>query len=101
MYQEQEPEEVVMTLPSIATSLSDKYGPLTEQVKQNPYPYHAKLRHSELVLCLPHMVTCAVTSYGDFVFSRLELLGPNFDDEEWLGSLTLVDDDRTVRNFAP
>jgi len=54
-----------MTLTSTATSLPEKYDPLDEQVKQNPYPYYTKLRQSDPVLYLPHMDTYAVARYDD------------------------------------
>src|SRR5690606_31150987 len=53
-----------MTLSSAATTIQpDTYDPLNEQVKQNPYPYYAKMRAGEPVKYLPHMDAYAVASY--------------------------------------
>lgn len=42
---------------------TDKYDPLQDHVKQNPYPYYAKMRASDPVLYLPNMDAYAVASY--------------------------------------
>ena len=50
---------------TVTADLADKYDPLNDAVKQNPYPYYAKMRATEPVMYLPHMDTYAVASYDD------------------------------------
>ena len=50
---------------TVTADLADKYDPLNNAVKQNPYPYYAKMRATEPVMYLPHMDTYAVASYDD------------------------------------
>ncbi|WP_178114771.1 cytochrome P450 [Pseudomonas saliphila] len=72
---------------AVATSLPDQYDPLNEQVKQNPYPYYAKMRANEPVMYLPQMDAYAVASYEgvDKVLKDHKLFSSQFFWPELLG----------------